>query len=249
MEMRGILSDVWDGKIEVWERLEPSRTLTKRGFDAEFAHNRLQALSYRKLAEEVLRNYLQGEYSLWGEARSCILTEKDFRFSAFGRYTFTARMDRIDAYALGGHEIIDFKTSAYDTEAESALKSKFLNMDDDPDYRPQDYQLPIYHLAGLSDRDLIPKKLVVYQLRNFSKRTGTPFRRELEIRLNDDTRSGKKDKFLTRGDLESVEDDILQTLNRMMSGHYPPEPRDDGVCERECEFSFLCDREGSDDQL
>jgi hypothetical protein len=247
--MRGILSDVWNGRAEVGEGVDSIRTSNKRGFDAEFVHNRLQALSYRKLAEEVLRNYLQGEHSLWDESRSCIWTEKDFRFLAFDKYTLTARIDRIDAYALSGHEIIDFKTSAYDTEAESALKSKFLNMDDDPDYRPQDYQLPIYHLAGLSDRDLIPRKLVIYQLRSFSKRTGAPFRRELEIHLNEYTRSGKKDGFLTRADLESVEDDILQTLEKMVSGHYPPEPRDDNVCERECEFSFLCDREESDNQL
>ena len=52
-----------------------------------------------------------------------------------------------------------------------------------------------------------------------------------------------KDKFLTKADLESVKGDILQTLESMVSGLYPPEPRDNNVCERECDFSFLCDRE------
>ena len=226
--MRKTLSDTWDDKVEV-----------------EFAGNQLQAQSYLKLAEEVLRAYLQAEYSRWDESRSCIGTEKDFRFSFFDKYTLTGRIDRIDTCAPGGDEIIDFKTSAYDKEAESALKSKFLNMDDDPNYRPQDYQLPIYYLAGLNNRDLNPKKLVIYQLRNFSRSSGTPFRRELEILPDEDARSGKSDKFLTKADLESVADDILRTLERMASGIYSPEPRDDNVCERECEFSFLCDREES----
>ena len=157
-------------------------------------------------------------------------------------------MDRIDACAPGGNEIMDFKTSAFDTQAEGALKSKFLNMDDDPDYRPEDFQLPIYYLAGLSEKNLNPQKLVIYQLRNFSKSSGTPFRRELEIYPDEDTRSGKKDKFLTKADMESVKGEILWTLERMVSGSYPPEPRDDNVCERECDFSFLCEREGSDNQ-
>jgi len=153
----------------------------------------------------------------------------------------------VDECISGGNEIMDFKTSAYDKEGESAMKSKFLNMNDDPDYRPQDFQLPIYYFGGLAKSDLDPQKLVIYQLRNLSKTSGMPFRRELEILPDDDTRSGKKDKFLTKADLESVKGDILRTLERMVSGYYPPEPRDDNVCERECDFSFLCDREESED--
>ena len=175
-------------------------------------------------------------------------TEKNFHFSSFGTYTFTGRIDRVDICRPHGDEIIDFKTSAYDKEGESALKSKFLNMDDNPDYQPEDYQLPIYYFAGESDPDRDPKKLVIYQLRNFSKRTGTPFRREIEILPDEDARSEKKDKFITKADLESVKGDILRTLDTMLSGLYPPEPRDDSVCERECEFSFICDREESDSQ-
>jgi len=144
---------------------------------------------------------------------------------------------------LDGAEIIDFKTSAFDNEGESALKTKFLNVDDDPEYQPQDYQLPIYYLAGLDNSDWYPTKLVIYQLRNLSKRTGEPFRREIEILLDEDTRSDKKDKFITGADLELVKEGMLLTLNSMVSGSYPPEPREDSVCERECKFSFLCDKE------
>jgi DNA helicase-2/ATP-dependent DNA helicase PcrA len=229
-DMRKILSDAWDDKVE-----------------AEFAGNRLQAQSYLRLAGEVLRAYLQAEHGRWEEDRSCIRTENDFGFLFLDKYNLTGRIDRIDACAPGD-EIIDFKTSTRDDEGETALKSKFLNMDDDPNYQPQDYQLPIYYLAGLNDRGLRPERLVVYQLRNLSRRSGEPFRRELEILPDEDARSGKKDKFLTRADLESVKDDILQTLERMMSGIYPPEPREDRVCEGECEFSFLCDREENDSQ-
>ncbi len=224
--MGALLSRVWDDEVE-WR----------------FSGNRLQAKSYRRLAGEILEAYLQGEHGRWDESRACILTEKNFDFH-FDEYNLRGRMDRVDICAPdGGNEIMDFKTSAYDKEAESAMKSKFLNMDDDPDYRPQDFQLPIYYLAGLSESDLDPQKLVIYQLRNFSKTSGTPFRRELEILPDEDTRSGKKDKFLTKADLESVKEDILQTLESMVSGLYPPEPRDDNVCERECDFAFLCDRE------
>ena len=63
---------------------------------------------------------------------------------------------------------------------------------------------------------------------------------------DEDARSEKKDKFLTKADLESVKDDILTTLNGMASGFYSPDPRESNVCERECDFSFLCDREEND---
>ena len=231
LDMRRMLFNVWESKYEV-----------------EFVHNRLQAQSYRRLVEEVLGAYLQAEHSRWDGDRFCILTEKFFDFSFFDKYRLKGRIDRIDSCASTGDETIDFKTSAYDKEAESALKSKFINMDNDPDYQPQDYQLPIYYLAGLDNPDVDPKRLVLYQLRNFSKSTGAPFRRELEILPDENTRSGKKDKFLTGADLESVKGDILRTLDKMVSGFYPPEPRDDNVCERECDFSFLCDREESDSQ-
>ena len=236
--IHNILIDVWEGKAE-------NKDVASSGYEAEFAHNRLQAQSYLKLADEILRTYLKGEHSRWDENRSCMQTEQKSKPFSFDKYKFRGRMDRIDTCASIGDEIIDFKTSAYDKESEFALKSKFLNMDDDPNYRPQDYQLPIYYFTGLHDK-LNPKKLVVYQLRNISRRSGAPSIRELEILPDEDTRSGKKDKFLTKADLESIKYDILITLERMVSGFYPPEPRDNNVCERECEFSFICDGERND---
>jgi len=236
-EMREILFRLWNAGGES----------ESGGYEAGFVGNRLQAKSYLRLAEEVLRAYLQAEHGLWDESRACILTEDSFNFS-FGDYKLRGRMDRIDDCGLDGAEIIDFKTSPFDKGAESALKAKFLNVDDKPDYKPQDYQLPIYYLAGLSKPDWYPTKLVIYQLRNFSKRTGAPFRREIEIRLDEDTRSEKKDAFITGADLELVEEEMLLTLKNMTSGKYPPDPREDNVCERECKFSFLCDREENDSQ-
>ena len=237
--MREMLIDAWAGNAE-------SEAAGPASYDAEFAHNLLQARSYLELAGEVLLAYLKAEHGRWDEDRSCIRTEAWFEFLAFGKYTIVGCIDRIDTCESTGDEIIDFKTSAYDTEAESALKSKFLNTDDDPDYRPLDYQLPIYCLAGLGSPDLSPGKLVIYQLRNFSRRTGEPFRRELEILRDEDTRSGRKDKFLTAADVESVKGGIVRALDGMVSGVYPPDPREDSVCERECEFCFVCDR-GSED--
>ncbi|MFC1713763.1 RecB family exonuclease, partial [Candidatus Poribacteria bacterium] len=230
-DINALLSRIWDNEVE-----------------SRFSGNRLQARSYLRLAGEILQAYLQGEHSRWDESRTCILAEKNFDFH-FDEYSLRGRIDRVDICAPdGGNEIMDFKTSAYDKEGESAMKSKFLNMDDDPDYRPQDFQLPIYYLAGLSESDLDPQKLVIYQLRNRSRSSGTPFRRELDILPDEDTRSGKKDKFLTKADLESVKGDILRTLERMVSGLYLPEPRDDNVCERECDFSFICDKGEEDDR-
>ena len=236
--MRKTLFHLWSGGTDMEEEDFP-------GYGAEFAGNRLQAQSYLRIAEETLLTYLQTEYSRWYEGRSCILTENGFQFTIFDKYNLIGRIDRIDACALG-EEIVDFKTSLYDKDGESALISKFLNVDDDPDYRPEDYQLPIYYFACLSNSDRDPKKLVVYQLRNFSKSTGGPFRREIEVLPDADTRSERKDKFITRADLESVKEDMLKTLDRMVSGVYHPEPRKYDVCERECEFSFICDREESE---
>ena len=235
------LEELWTGTNEILSEMWDNRK------EPGFAGNQLQARSYLRLAGEILQAYLQGEYSRWDESRTCVLAEKNFNFR-FDEYSLRGRIDRVDICAPdGGNEIMDFKTSAYDTEGEAAMKSKFLNMDDDPDYQPQDFQLPVYYFASMDDGDLDPQKLVIYQLRNFSRSSGTPFRRELEILPDEDTRSGKKDKFLTKADLESVKGDILWTLERMVSGLYPPEPRDDNVCERECDFSFLCDREESED--
>lgn len=228
--MYEILSNMWNERME-----------------SGFAGNQLQARSYMRLAEEILKAYLQGECERWEAERSCIRTEENFSFPFFDKHKLRGRIDRIDFKEQVGNEIVDFKTSAYDTAAESSMKSKFLNMDDDPDYRPQDFQLPIYYLGGLSEK-LEPQKLVIYQLRNLSKSTRTPFRRELEIKPDEDERSGKKDKFITKGDIESVEKDILEALEGMASGRYPAEPRDDNVCERECDFSFLCDREMDEEQ-
>ncbi len=236
--MRKTLFHLWNGGPDMEEEEFPC-------YGAEFAGNRLQAQSYLRVAEETLLSYLQTEYSRWHEGRSCILTEDGFQFTIFDKYNLIGRIDRIDACALG-EEIVDFKTSPYDDDGESALISKFLNVDDDPDYRPEDYQLPIYYFACLDNLDRNPKKLVVYQLRNFSKSTGGPFRREIEVLPDADTRSEKKDKFITRADLESVKDDMLKTLDSMVSGVYRPEPREYDVCERECEFSFICDREESE---
>ena len=233
---------------ELWEDMQDTlHKIWKDEVEAEFASNQLQARSYIRLAQEVLQSYLQAEYSYWDEGRSCRLVEHTFDLRFLSKYNLTGRMDRIDTWPLGDSEIIDFKTSALDKQGESALKSKFLNLDDRPDYQPQDYQLPIYYYAGQKILERDPERLVIYQLRYFSKSTGFPFRRELEILPDEDTRSGKKDKFLTKADLEYVKDDILQTLNKMVSGSYPPKPRDDNVCERECDFSFLCDREESDE--
>jgi DNA helicase-2/ATP-dependent DNA helicase PcrA len=240
-EMQNILYNAWDGKSND----DPS---DQSDYESEFAHNRLQAQSYRRLAEEVLLKYLQAEYDRWDETLSCLQTERNFNLPFENGHTLIGRMDRIDVYSVGGNEIIDFKTSAYDNESESALKSKFLNTDDDPNYRPEDYQIPIYYFAGANDKDLIPQNLVIYQLRNISKRYDSPVRRVLEIFPEDDNRSEKKDSYITGGDLEYVKREILNTLDLMSSGNYPPDPRKDSVCDIECEFSFLCDREEDDHQ-
>ena len=70
-----------------------------------FASNRLQAIGYRKLAEEVLQAYLQGEHNLWDESRSCTLTEGNFDFF-LDKYKLRGRMDRVDDFAPAGSEII-----------------------------------------------------------------------------------------------------------------------------------------------
>ena len=206
----------------------------------EFMQSKLQSKSYWKSAQELLKHYLNGECKRWQKGRVCIETENNFNFNFFGKYILTGRIDRIDNCIEMGDEIIDFKVSK-DNIAESKLKTAFLNMDDDPNYKPQDYQLPIYYFAKSDDSKLKITKLVVYQLRTYSKREEAPFRREIDI-LDEDFLSGEKDKFITKGDLDCVKDDILKTLNKMTSGIYKPEPRDDNQCE-ECDFAFICDRE------
>ncbi|MBM3211812.1 hypothetical protein FJZ33_06325 [Candidatus Poribacteria bacterium] len=209
-------------------------------FQSKSIPDNLQIKSYWRFANTALLNYLNGEFKIWDKERTCIKTEDEFLFNFCNKYILTGRIDRIDDYMKIGNEIVDFKVS-HNNDAESALKSKFLNTEDDPEYKPQDYQLPIYYFASQDKPEIHPVKLVVYQLLTYSKQAKGPFRREIEIIPDKINRSEKGDHFITKADLDSIREDMIITLDRMADGDYPPQPREDQDC-KNCGFIFICDK-------
>ncbi|MBD3184181.1 hypothetical protein GF312_17990 [Candidatus Poribacteria bacterium] len=231
------LSGLWNGMRRIL--LETQNKLL------EAMPSRLQGKSYEKLAKDLLWAYLKEEHRIWKDGNTCIDTEFGFKLNIEEKYIIRGRMDRVDKNANGDCEIIDFKTSSYDKKTATAIKSKFLNLDDSEDYHPQDYQLPIYYLAAKKENKN-PKILSIYQLRNISKRTGGPFKREIDVLSDKELRSDKKDTHVTEADMREAEIDLIQVLKSMCRGFYPPEPYEENTCERKCEYTFICEREESE---
>ena len=101
----------------------------------------LQRETIRRRTEDILRRYIRTEMNQ-SHDNEIIECEKNIEF-LLGGYPFVARIDRVDAVAEG-HHIVDYKTSSSGPMGAKAIKRKFLNIDDKPDYAPRDFQLPLY---------------------------------------------------------------------------------------------------------
>ena len=187
------------------------------------AGDNLEEMGYAKLAKAILERYVEEETGIWEEGRRTELTEAEFEIEV-GGFKLVGKIDRIDRLPDGRYEIIDYKASS----SRGSLKRRFLNEKGDPNYKPEDYQLPIYYLGASRGLGLPIARLTIYNLMELLR--GGKMRQSLAI--GDD---------LTEEELEQVEAELIRALKGISQGVYPPEPRDERECDR-CPFDFICDR-------
>ncbi len=194
-------------------------------FDPSQFESALERLGYIRLAEMILRGYVEWICENWSEGRRTLFCEREFSLELDG-FRLSGKVDRIDMLADGGHEIIDYKVSTSSLSLRE-VKRRFINLKDDPNYRAEDYQLPIYYFGVTESLGLKVSALTFFYVQNLIE-PSDPERR-LEI--------GEEE----REELSSVREEIGNTLREISSGIYPPDPRDDFTCTR-CPFSFICSR-------
>lgn len=193
-------------------------------FDPSQFESALERLGYIRLAEAILRGYVRWIHENWSEDRRTILCEGEFSWELSG-FRLSGKLDRVDQLGDGGHEIIDYKTSSAPNLSE--IKRRFMNLKDDPNYRAEDYQLPIYYFGVIESLGLEVSALTLFYLQNLMGSSDPE--RKFEV--------GEKE----REELSSVKEGLANTLREISSGFYPPDPRDDFTCTR-CPFSFICSR-------
>jgi ATP-dependent helicase/DNAse subunit B len=206
----------------------------ERAFDPSQFDSELEMRGYMRLARAVLEEYVRWVHEAWHEGRRTILCERGFELEMEG-FKLRGKVDRVDLLPDGGHEIIDYKVSSSSLGVE-ALKRRFVNVKDDPEYRAEDYQLPIYYFAVTESLGLKVAALTFLHLLNLTERSSPE--KKLEIT---DENGDKRKGAITQEELLSARADIVATLKEISSGIYPPEPKDEITCGR-CPFSFICSR-------
>lgn len=188
----------------------------------------LQRETIRRRAEEILRRYIRTEVTQ-SRDKEIITCEKNIDFRV-GDFPFVARIDRIDG-GDEGHHIVDYKTSASGPMGSKTIKKKFLNVDNKPDYAPQDFQLPLYLLAARS-AGLDPARLVYYWL---AQKDSTGLFKKSALGVG-----GDEPDSLTSHDMEVAEESIIGIVELICGGSYAAEPKSPFECAR-CSFDFICD--------
>jgi len=193
----------------------------------------LLSASLQRLAAKLLDDYLAVLALPGWEGRTVLETEKPFSFR-YGNYIIRGRIDRIDQLQDGTFELVDYKTSAYDSAAAKATKKQFLNIDNKADYQPTDFQLPIYYLALESEGKKVTR-LSYYQI-------GSQKLRVFKVNPENPDRSGESAFEITGGDLEIVRQQLSDTLSAMAAGQYPARPKTPLEC-RYCCYKWICTTE------
>jgi len=188
----------------------------------------LQQAAIKRLAEDILDRYLATEIAQTGE-RKIVACEEFIEF-AVGGYPFVARIDRIDV-ETGGHSIIDYKTSrGGGPKGAKTIKKKFLNIDGKADYVPEDFQLPLYALAGRS-AGYEAIALVYYWLAEEDSRG---MFKKSSIRVDE---CGAD--CLSAEDLNEVESSVVEIVKKIAAGNFNARPKSSFDCKR-CAFDSIC---------
>lgn len=189
------------------------------------------ALRFLEIAREMLVRYINREVQEAG--RSLLYAERGFRF-AYGPVVLRGAIDRVDLLDSGQVEVIDYKTGK-DQRAETSISRDFVPSGKE-DWRPRDFQLPIYHMAMEREGHEV-STLCLYQLRNISKRTGLPAKRRLTL---------GEGCTIDPSALAGIEESLDAVIKEILDGVYPATPGY-RVCSY-CDYRFACDPEnGGDD--
>jgi len=218
-------------KFPEMDRVDPE-TLLKYvldGLDEEFDPSQfesaLERVGYIRLAEVILRRYAEWICENWDKGRKTVSCERKFSWELEG-FKLSGKVDRIDLLEDGSYEIIDYKISA-SSPSPGGIKRRFINLKDDPNYRAEDYQLPIYYFGVTESLGLKVSTLALFYVLNLIASSKPEGRIEI----------GEEEEE----ELSGVKREIANTLREISSGIYPPDPRDDFTCTR-CPFSFICSR-------
>jgi ATP-dependent helicase/DNAse subunit B len=194
----------------------------------------LQRAAVERRATEILTRYLRTEAEQ-AKDRRIIGCEKKSDFSVRG-YPFVAKMDRIDL-STAGHIIIDYKTSSSGPKTPRSIKKKFLNVDGDPKYEPEDFQLPLYLLAGRNE-GYRPGGLSYYWLGQ--EDSSGSFKKSL-LRVCDD-----EPDCLSAEEMNEVETNIIAVVEQIAAGDFRAHPKSSFECTW-CSFGHVCDAEQQDE--
>jgi len=187
----------------------------------------LQQATIERRAKRILARYLRTEMKQASD-REVIACEESIDFDVRG-YPFVARIDRIDS-SPGGHHIIDHKTSASGSMRPGTIKKKFLNVDDKPDYRPEDFQLPLYLLASRS-AGYDPVELAYYWL---AQEDSKGMFKKASLGVGEGS-----PELLSAEEIEATEESIVEVVRRIAAGRFEPHPKSSYECSR-CSFDIIC---------
>ncbi|MBI5115375.1 ATP-dependent helicase [Candidatus Poribacteria bacterium] len=206
---------------------------SRDGFRHEFPVA-LQRAAIESRAMRILKRYIETEIVQSADHR-IISCEQSVDFTV-GGYPFVGRMDRIDETAAG-HHIIDYKTSSVFQMHAVTIKKNFLNIENKPDYTPQDFQFPLYLLAARK-AGYKPVELSYYWL---AKEDSEGMFKKASLSVCE----GEPD-CLSDEEMKEVERSIVDVVMRIAAGPFAHAPKSSFECSR-CPFAFVCDADIGDD--
>lgn len=198
-----------------------------------------QAEGQRERAIQIMTEYVKQEFGRKDPPASTLYEEEMVQPFRLGPFPVTGRIDRIDLFS-GEAEIIDYKTGRNHDRANAIIK-EFLNLENKPNWKPKDYQLPLYYFYWQERQGRPPRALAHYHLRDAK---GVQIVR-IEVRKGavPEGEKGKgKRTVLYEADMERVRHELLNLLEEMNfhNEDFPPRPCEPRECEF-CPFHFACE--------
>jgi DNA helicase-2/ATP-dependent DNA helicase PcrA len=209
--------DVWNGSGR-----DNAREVFREKYSAI-----LQQAAIEQKALKILRRYIDTETE-GIPGREVVACEEKVEFKV-GSFDFVARIDRIDCVSRG-HLIIDYKTSSSPVMKPITIKKKFVNFDDVAEFKPKDFQLPLYVMAARA-AGYNPVELVYYWLSQ--EDSGGMFK------ISSLCLGNGNDDLLSEAEIAAAEENIIFVAERIAAGDFPPDPVVPYECTR-CAFDSVC---------
>ncbi|HAR63636.1 MAG: hypothetical protein DKM50_00210 [Candidatus Margulisiibacteriota bacterium] len=235
--MQAILARLLD---RVWLGYEQARDLpenvklkrSKKGARALFSTEIIASYYYKMFVTICVRYVAQTRTIM--EGRTAYFLEKKVAFSLNGIGLYGV-IDRVDKDRDGRYHIVDYKTSganaAFTARSE---KLKYINIDKDIDYIPQDFQMPLYYLASCNALKLQPESIEYYYLNQTD--SNEQFKR-MKILF-----SGTEEKntaVISEDEINEIIVNLTTTIDRIKAGAFPSKPDTQRTCQQ-CDYSEIC---------